>query len=87
MADSAVQSVVEGTTNGTIEVDGTDVAVHGLKSAAFAATTDFDAAGAAADAETAAKAWANQKLVTVHTTWGNDSTTGTVALANTPTQQ
>ena len=47
LADSAVQSVVEGSANGTISVDGTNVAVHGLGTAAYAATADFDAAGAA----------------------------------------
>lgn len=46
-ADSAVQSVVEGTANGTINVDGTDVPVHGLGSAAYKDETAFDAAGAA----------------------------------------
>lgn len=46
-ADSAVQTVAEGATNGTIAVDGTDVAVHGLGSAAFVDTTAFDAAGSA----------------------------------------
>lgn len=49
LADSAVQSVTEGSTDGTISVDGTDVAVHGLGSAAYADDDDFDAAGAAAD--------------------------------------
>lgn len=38
LADSAVQSVTEGATNGTVAVDGTDVAVHGLGSAAFVNT-------------------------------------------------
>lgn len=47
LADSAVQSVTEGNTNGTVNVDGTDVAVHGLDSAAYQPTTAFDAAGAA----------------------------------------
>lgn len=47
-ADSAIQSITEGTTNGTIAVDNTDVAVHGLGSAAYAETTDFDASGSAA---------------------------------------
>ena len=47
-ADSAVQSVAEGATNGTIAVDGTDVAVHGLGSAAYTASTAYDAAGDAA---------------------------------------
>lgn len=46
-ADSAVQSVAEGSTNGTIAVDGTDVAVHGLGSAAYTDSTAYDAAGAA----------------------------------------
>ena len=50
LADSAVQSVAEGSTDGTVSVDGTDVAVHGLGSAAFADTTDFEAAGAVATA-------------------------------------
>jgi len=35
LADSAVQSVTTGTTNGTINVDGTEVAVAGLGSAAY----------------------------------------------------
>ena len=48
-SDKAVDiTVVEGTNNGTIKVNGTDVSVHGLGSAAYAATTDFDASGAAA---------------------------------------
>jgi len=51
--DGAVQSVTEGSTNGTVAVDGTDVAVHGLGSAAFANTTAFDAAGDAAAVQAA----------------------------------
>lgn len=35
-ADTAVQTVVAGETNGTIKVDGTEIAVAGLKDAAFA---------------------------------------------------
>lgn len=46
-AESAVQTVAEGSANGTIKVDGTDVSVHGLGSAAYAGTDAFDAAGAA----------------------------------------
>ena len=53
-ADTAVQTVASGSANGTIAVDGTDVAVTGLGSAAFANTDAFDAAGAAAAAQTAA---------------------------------
>jgi len=35
-ADSAVQTVAAGDTNGTIKVDGTEVAVAGLQDAAYA---------------------------------------------------
>ena len=51
-ADSAVKSVAEGSTNGTVSVNGTDVAVHGLGSAAYTDSTDYDGAGAAAAVET-----------------------------------
>ena len=49
-ADTALQQsdIVEGTENGTISVKGTDVAVHGLGSAAYVPTSTFDSAGAAA---------------------------------------
>ncbi len=57
--DTGVQSVTEGTTNGTIKVDDTDVAVHGLGSAAYEAATAFDAAGTAATAEQNAKDYAD----------------------------
>ena len=46
-ADSAVQSVISGTANGTIAVDGTDVAVTGLGSAAYTNADVYDAAGVA----------------------------------------
>lgn len=61
LADSAVQLVTAGTNNGTISVDGEEVSVAGLKSAAFAETSAFDAAGAAAQALTDAKADAKTK--------------------------
>ena len=48
LASSAVQSISEGETNGTIDVDGTEVSVHGLGTAAYTATTAYDAAGSAA---------------------------------------
>lgn len=54
LADSAVQSVTESDattgTNGTITVDGTEVAVKGLGSAAYTAATAYDAAGTASAA-------------------------------------
>lgn len=63
-ADSALQKadVVSGSTNGTISVQGDDVAVKGLASAAYAETTDFDAAGSAATALSDAKDYVNQLL-------------------------
>ena len=48
LASTAVQNIAEGSTDGTISVDGTDVAVHGLGSAAYTAATAYDASGSAA---------------------------------------
>ena len=66
-ADTALQQadITEGGANGTIAVKGTDVTVHGLKSAAYADTTAFDAAGSATAAETNAKSYTDTAL-----TWG-----------------
>ena len=46
-ADTALQpeDITEGSTDGTISVDGTDVPVHGLGTAAYADASDFAAAG------------------------------------------
>lgn len=52
-ADTAVQSIASGVTNGSISVDGTDVAVKGLGTAAYVATSEFDVAGAANNVQTA----------------------------------
>ena len=46
-------TLTEGTANGTVAFNGTDVAVHGLGSAAYTATTAYDAAGTAAGVQTA----------------------------------
>lgn len=56
LADTALQKVdiVSGSTNGTIAVDGSDVAVKGLGSAAYTEASAYEIAGAAASAETAA---------------------------------
>ena len=43
-------TVAEGSTNGTVAVNGADVAVHGLGSAAYTDSTAYDAAGTAAAA-------------------------------------
>lgn len=55
----AVATLIEGTENGTVKFNGEDVKVHGLGTAAFAASTAFDTAGAATTAETNAKEYAN----------------------------
>ena len=52
-ANSAVQSVVESSTNGKIKVDGTDVAVHGLGSAAYTASTAYATAAQGEKADSA----------------------------------
>ena len=57
----AAATLVEGTANGTVKFNGTDVAVHGLKSAAFVDSTAFDQAGAAEGALTNAKSYADTK--------------------------
>lgn len=49
LADSAIQpgDIAEGSTNGTIAVNGVDIAVHGLGTAAYTNTTAYDSAGQA----------------------------------------
>lgn len=54
--------ITSGAADGTIAVDGTDVAVKGLGSAAYKAATDFDAAGSAATAKSEAIAAAEAKV-------------------------
>ena len=54
ITDNAVNTVVSGSANGTIAVDGQDVAVKGLGSAAYTASSAYDASGSAAAAQTAA---------------------------------
>ena len=64
LADSAVQAVAEGATNGTIAVDGTDVAVHGLGSAAYTDSSAYEAAGAVTTAIEALDATPSQSAGT-----------------------
>ena len=61
LAESALQpaDIATGSNNGTILVDGSEVSVAGLKSAAFQEASAFDSNGAAAAAETAAKSYAD----------------------------
>lgn len=60
-ADSALQKadITTGTANGTINVDGTNVSVKGLGTAAYTASSAYDAAGAASSALADAKEYAD----------------------------
>ena len=51
--------IATGSTNGTISVNGTDVSVYGLGSAAYTASSAYDASGSASTAETNAKNYAD----------------------------
>ena len=53
LASSSVQEVKAGTANGTILVDSTEVAITGLKSAAYTESSAYDVAGTAAGVKTA----------------------------------
>lgn len=68
LADSAVQTIAEGSANGTISVDGDNISVHGLGSAAYTNSTAYDTAGSASTAEANAKAYTDDSL-----TWGTIS--------------
>lgn len=61
-ADSAVQTIAESTVNGSILVDGKEVAVHGLGTAAYADADDFDGVGSATNALNSAKAYTNAEI-------------------------
>lgn len=61
-ADSAVQNIAEGTSNGTISVDGTDVKVKGLGSAAYTDSSAYDVSGAAEEAFENAKSYTDESL-------------------------
>ena len=63
-ADSALQAadITTGSTQGTIAVEGTDVKVNGLKSAAYTDSTAYDAAGSAGTAEANAKKYTDAEI-------------------------
>lgn len=56
-----VYTLVEGTANGTVKFNSTDVKVHGLGSAAYTAADAYDESGAADAALASAKAYADGK--------------------------
>lgn len=66
LADSAVQSVTASDpttgTNGTFVVDGQEVAIKGLGTAAFTATSAYDPAGSASQAQSNAQTYAESLL-------------------------
>lgn len=70
LADSALQAanITTGTSNGTISVDGTDVSVKGLGSAAYTASGDYDAAGSANTALTSAKSYTDTSIAALDVT-------------------
>lgn len=63
-------TLVEGSTNGTVAFNGVDVPVHGLGTAAYEASTAFDAAGAAAGVQAALLGTAEDAstVLTIHGT-------------------
>lgn len=76
LADSALQKadIVTGGTNGTISVDGDDVAVKGLGSAAFTEANAYDVAGAANEVYTAIDALSTTDIDNAITAANNPNT-------------
>lgn len=68
-ADLPVDTLVSGSANGTLAFNGTDVAVAGLKSAAYTEASAYDASGAA-DAAKAAVIGTNADASTAETVYG-----------------
>ena len=64
ITNNAVNTVLSGSDDGTIAVDGKDVAVKGLGTAAYTASSAYDASGSAAAAQTAAVAAAKTETTT-----------------------
>ena len=76
---TSVQSIIQGETNGTLNVDGTDVAVKGLGSAAYTPSTDYATAAQGALADTAVQP---SDLATVATTGDYDDLTNKPTIGN-----
>ena len=93
----AVQSVATGSENGTIAVNGTDVAVKGLGGAAYTESSAYDAAGAASGVKSTIDNYTiNTKKISTNPTLGgadiqvtnysNSGLTGNVAATDTINQ-
>jgi hypothetical protein len=87
-ADTALQaaSITTGSANGAIAVNGTDVAVKGLGSAAYTEATAYDASGAAATAEANAKAYTDTEINTKVIALTTAEIEAAIAAASTPAQ-
>lgn len=72
LADSAVQKVETGGANGTIKVDGTDVAVKGLGTAAYTASTAYATSAQGGYANSALQTVGAGDYITVGTKSGNN---------------
>lgn len=87
-AGTAVQTVKEGTTNGTILVDDKPVNIHGLKSAAYKDSSDFATADQGAKADSAIQsvtgetAVANSSYVKVSVEASTQASTKAVTLSS-----
>ena len=55
-------TLVEGSANGTVSFNGTDVSVHGLGSAAYTESSAYDAAGSANTAKAEANSYTDSKI-------------------------
>lgn len=90
-ASAATLAFATGSANGTIKVGSTNVAVYGLKSAAYAETSAFDAAGtassAAASALADAKTYTDQKISSLGSVMTVKGTTSTVPTSTTGNKQ
>jgi hypothetical protein len=73
-ADTAVQKVETGGANGTIKVDGTDVAVKGLGSAAYTASTAYATSAQGTKADSALQSVEGSTYVEVTTKSSNKQT-------------
>lgn len=81
--DETVYTLAEGSANGTVSFNGTDVKVHGLGTAAYKDEGAFDAAGAAETALQSAKTYADGKDTAIAEAKqaGTDAQTAVDALA------
>ncbi len=76
--DGKVGSVVTGTSNGTISVDGTNVAIKGLGTAAYTNSTAYDAFGSASSALTESKSYTDASVSTLKGSASDANTSITV---------